>query len=213
MLLNKIKIPDLLETEYFDKFLKVAGFSNVRNFENLGNVLAAYKKKLKRSRNNLSFILNSGETYVEKVEIDSNNYYYIAWNIASVKKTIQKHDFPCSRLDLTKVFKAVEKNCINESRLSYSLHNDKPIIIASYPQLTNRQRFVVIDGNHRITARFRDGQKEINGILLSPTYHMPGMVGDFHRTIFKIHHNMYMIASFVGGNIEKDVLEKSLYII
>lgn len=211
MLANKMRFDNLFNIEYFDTFLKIYGLSTTNTYQELPYKLAAYQRKLKKLRLNSLFTFSSGETYVERIEIDCNNYYHAAWNIGAAKNITQKYKLPVKYLALGKIIKSVDQSCINKNRLDFSLTNNNPILIADYPPAANRPDYIIIDGNHRVTSKFRAGQKEIKGILMSPENHMQAMLGEFHRVLYKIHFNMYLIASYTGGKLIISDLEKQLY--
>lgn len=95
--------------------------------------------------------------------------------------------------------------------MSKALNNYAPIITASYPPLTTKNKFLIIDGNHRVISKHEAGQTEISGYLLSSDQHLPAMVRSIHRTLYKIHFNYYTIASYIGGIITEEELNESLY--
>lgn len=207
---NEIQLNDFFSSEFMEKALRIYGFSKKNDYPSLSQELKRYKSRLK-STPRLSGIFNFGETFIQRIKIDDNNFYVVAWNIGAAKKAIKKINPPLSNFSLNKIIHFVDQRCINESHLGVALNNNAPIIMASYPQMMTKDKVLIIDGNHRVTVKQKDGQKKIPGYILEPDQHLPVMVSEVHRKLYKIHFNYYKIASYIGGIINEKELNEGLY--
>lgn len=207
---NDIQLNEFFNCEFMDKTLKIYGLSRINDYPDLSQKLKGYKSKLKRLPP-VSGIFNFGETFTQKIKIDDNNFYAVAWSIPAAKDLIKKYQPPLDKFSLKKMIKFIDRECINESRLGFALNNNAPIIIASYPSMVTENKFLVIDGNHRVTSKYEDGQREIFGYILQPHQHLQAMVSENHRRLYKIHYNYYQIACYIGGLINEKKLNEALF--
>lgn len=207
---HDIHLNDFLQSAFMEKALKIYGFSPQNEYPHLSQELKRYRNQLK-STSRLTGLFNFGETFIQKISIDENNSYVVAWSIQTAKKTIKKVNPPLVNFSLNKIINLVDQRCINESHLDVAINNDAPIILASYPQLVAKDKVLIIDGNHRVTSKQKSGQKNIPGYVLEPHQHLPLMLGKIHRRLYKIHFNYYKIASYIGGLISEKELNETLY--
>jgi len=212
MFRNKIRLSSLFDSGFMDEALEIYGWSRENSFPNLPKVLLSYKHKVKKTFV-FTDIFNREEHYTEKVVIDDKNFYFITWNIPAVKRIIERDNPTLSIFSLKEIVDMVDRRCINKSHLSKALNNEAPIIAASYPPLMTQNKLLIIDGNHRVISKYEAGQTVIPGYLLSPDQHIQAMVRSVHRTLYKIHYNYFMIASYIGGIITEEELNESLYVL
>lgn len=210
MFYRDIRLGTLFDSSYIDKAMESAGLTRAREYPELSSLLARYKKKLKKSLA-YSFPFSYGETYSQCVRIDENNYYQMGWNISSAKKVVKRYKVSVSGLSLNDLVNAVDQQCINRSHLEVALQNNAPIIVALYPPLNTEPRLFIIDGNHRVIAKFEDGQEEISAYVLSPEQHMKALIGAGYKVLYKIHHNYCLIVRYMGGEITTDELVQLIY--
>ena len=207
-----IMLNDFFKSEFIDKALAIYGFSKTNDYPNFSEELERYSNILKKTKR-ASGLFNFGETFVQKINIDDINLYVVKWSISAVKKVIKKYSSPERKFTLNSIVHVVDQKHINKSHLDVSLNNKTPIILASYPPMAGKTKFLIIDGNHRVISKHNDGQQEILGYMLEPHEHMEAMVSDIHRTLFKIHFNYLKIASYIGGMISRQELDEILYIL
>ncbi|PKM47985.1 MAG: hypothetical protein CVV03_01080 [Firmicutes bacterium HGW-Firmicutes-8] len=212
MFRKKIQLSSLFDSRFMDEALEIYGWSRENSFTDLPKILLSYKHKVKRTFV-FTDIFNKEEHYTEKVVIGDKNFYFVTWNIPTAKQIIERDNPPLSIFSLKEIVDIVDRRCINESHLSKALNNDAPIIAASYPPLMTQNKFLIIDGNHRVISKYEAGQTVIPGYLLSPDQHIQAMVRSVHRTLYKIHYNYFMIASYIGGIITEEELNESLYVL
>lgn len=118
-----------------------------------------------------------GETFARKIKINDDNFYVVAWSISVAKKIIKKFNLALIKLSLNKIINVVDQRYINDSRLGFALNNNASIILASYPSLA-KNKFLIIDGNHRVLSKYQDGQKNIQGYMLEPQHHSQSSPGN-----------------------------------
>jgi len=199
---------DLFEPQYMDRFLEIYGLRRDKNLAGLEDILDHYKAKLVGVG---GFWRSSGQYYFERVMIDKENYYEIVWGIKPSKNSIRQNSLNARQLSLDSIYPIVDQSCINREHLDKARRNREPIIVALYPAKVVRPRLYVIDGNHRVVSKYEDGEPFITGYILGPELHLPAMLTESHRTLYKIHYNYFKIASFIGGIITKSEMEKYLY--
>ena len=56
---------------------------------------------------------------------------------------------------------------------------------------------IIVDGNHRVMAKFRAGQKTIPAYVFEPHHHLETMLYNVHRTFFKVHYNLLQIVKYM----------------
>lgn len=210
MFYRDIRVDTLFDSSYVDKAIESAGLTKAREYPELSSLLGRYQKKLKKSLA-YSFPFSYGETYSQCVRIDENNYYQMGWNIASAKKTVKRDRVPVSGVALKDLVNVVDQQYINRSHLEVALQNNAPIIVALYPPLNTEPRIFIIDGNHRVMAKFEAGQDEISAYVLSPEQHMKALIGEGYKVLYKIHHNYCLIVRYMGGEVTTEELAQSLY--
>lgn len=190
--------------------LKLYGLIPKNDYHELNQLLIIYKNKLKKTHKNRGS-LKFGETFTQKIYYNDKNFYVISWSIPMVKKVIAQCEPPLYKYALKEIIDIVDNAAINESHLGFALNNNAPIFIASYPPLMAKEKFLIIDGNHRVTSKYKNGQETIHGYWLEPEKHLQTMRSELDRILFKIHCNYFMIVSYIGGIISKNELEEALY--
>lgn len=209
---KKIHLNDFFNHDFMETSLQLYGFTPTGIYPGLQKILNYYKNELKKS-SGLSALLNFKETFIQKIYINDNNFYVIAWRIPVVKKIIKKYNLPLCKFKLDEIIDLVHPQYINKAHLGTALKNNAPIFMVSYPPVLTENKFLLIDGNHRVTSKHIAGQKEISGYILEPEQHLQAMVCKLDQTLFKIHYNYYMIASYIGGVIGvKELQEKCFHL-
>ncbi len=207
---GKIQLNDFFDSDFMDTALQLYGLTKKKSYPGLQQVLMNYKNRLKKSSRFPGFF-NFGETFTQMIKINDNNFYVVEWSIPVAKKAIKNYDLPLCKFSLDEMIHLVDQKYINKSYLSIALINNSPIFIASYPPAVTKNKFLIIDGNHRVISKHQNGQKEIIGHMFEPYQHLQAMVNDVYRTLYKIHFNYYRIASYVGGVISRKELDETLY--
>lgn len=210
MHIKRIHLNAFLKSDFMDRFLEIYGLSPKYDYPFLSRDLKQYKRRLS-SLPRLSGLLNFGEISYQDIHIDEDNFYQVAWSIPVAKRIIRKYDPPLLEFQLKEMAPLVDKKGINQRHLDVALRNSAPIILALYPLLVTVNKLLIIDGNHRVTAKEKDGQIKIPGYLLEPQHHMKAMIGEVDRTLYKIHSNYYHIACYMGGLINEQKLKEGLF--
>lgn len=206
----KYQFRDLFESQFMDRFLAIYGLRPVNNLVGLEDILIQYKAKLEGVG---GFWRSSGQYYCERVMIDKENYYEMIWGIKPANNSIRQNGLDARQLSLESIYPIVDQSCINRKHLDSARRNREPIIVALYPAKVDQPRLYVIDGNHRVVGKYEDGEPFITGYILAQEQHLPAMLTESHRTLYKIHYNYFKIASFIGGIITKAEMVKNLYLL
>jgi len=155
---------------------------------NLKNEIESYEKIILSSTNQLLWF-----DYIQRFEMQfytgiKRDYYTLIWGIKKKYEPTQK---------IVQVSNGDKQIFCDPKLLDFQKVNfyankkiDNPIIIAKCLPTMND---IVIDGNHRFHASIKRGYKYINAIILSPSTHINYMLTDRMKTIYKIHHNLFVL--------------------
>lgn len=207
---KKCQLNDIFNLEFMDIALERYGLKPKQDYPELQQILITYKNKLEKTPRHSSF-LKFGETFTRKIYYNDDNFYLVSWSIRKIKKEIANYEPPLYKFALNEIIHIVDQAGINNSHLGFALNNNAPIFMASYPPLVSKDKFLIIDGNHRVTSKYKNGQQTITAYWLEPEKHLRAMRNELDRILFKIHYNYYMIASYIGGVISKTEVKEALY--
>ena len=177
---------------------------------NLGDEFSRYKKCIKDTLTSNVLTIN-GEVFTQEFFIDEYNYYFINWCIPTAKKLILENHLKAEEIELKGIIDQVRRNEIEQSYLPIALKNEQPIIIAYYPPCPKPR--VVIDGNHRVLAKYDAGLEKIKAFDLSPHIHLLAMTSDLDRLLYKIHHNLTWLGESIVGRLSAEDLQRKLFAI
>jgi hypothetical protein len=194
----------------------------VRRFPRLGNILAGYKRKLNenclitsimdKARNHpgkidlstmLSLIpsyLLKDENFSQEITFPSDEYYYVTWNIEKAKEIIKRDNIYPQKFECVFISQDINFNTVDQTKFSYALRNQEPIIIVDYNVVHNSTGgLIVIDGNHRLVSRTLQGVKYIEGYTLNREQQFEALADEFDICIYKIHSNIHYIMDYMMG--------------
>lgn len=177
-------------------------FKIKRNYSKLDLEIKKYQELIEKRKNYFQIIDDGRQRYSLDIFLDNyrKNWYKIWWDINKAKKIISQNKLnKCQyQYEVGELIGQVDKDVFSET--DPNIVDREPIIIASYYP-SNMD--VVIDGNHRVTAAYKRGEKNINAYCMEPEYHMQAMVDDFFVDMYKIHHNLVVIINYMVGNTDK----------
>lgn len=137
-----------------------------------------------------------GQCYTRTFELPEKSSYDITWSIPKLKKVIDTYNLPLTTLSLSILVPLVDQTNIVISHLEKALKNDNPVIVVRYP--LSSPSICLVDGNHRVIAKYRAGHPTIQGYLLEPDHHLEAMAFNVHRTLFKFHYNINEIIKYMS---------------
>jgi len=195
----------------FFEYLKQIYLKFPRPYSKLPKLLSEYRKQLwmdaeqiKDEVEPLLTMKNQGQCYSRIFDIPQTHYEMV-WSIPSAEVVVQKYNLPRKTFMLNKLMPLVDQSNITYRHLKNVVHSEEPILVIHYPvAVPNR---CIIDGNHRVIAKYQDGQRTIQGYLLEPEHHLEAMMLNAHRTIFKIHYNINEIVKYMTGVKEMSELK------
>jgi hypothetical protein len=133
--------------------------------------------------------------------------YEISWSVSKAKDIIKKYNIKEREFKVDKLISLVDKSNIVESHLDNVVNSEEPIIIAFCPIF--QPDLVIIDGNHRVTAKFNSGNDKINAYFLKPNEHMQAMMFNYDRNLYKVHNNINEIIRYMS--LQKDFDRLHIY--
>lgn len=154
-------IGSLLDSFIDESVFKSNEIQVVKQYPNLVDIVANYKNELVSADNSQQYLLNSHHTFEKTMNFTHcNSEYTITWDINRAKFFIN-HMIQIKRLNagvrsVEEVYPYIQKNEINESYLPFALENNEPIILVWFSPTSEG---LIIDGNHRVTARYRQDPK------------------------------------------------------
>jgi len=199
----ELSIGSRIVFDHLFEILKYINDNSIVQYPKLSELIAYYRKVIIAaaidSQNGggvLEELPPEGESYTQTVLLEEGNYE-ILWSIPTASELIQKGQIELSTFTLCDL--CISEDQINQPHLEKALSNNKPIIVVEYPMLPAKK--VVIDGNHRVAALRKYGERTTCGYLLKPCDHVKAMPLLLSRVMFKVHYNIQQIHSFLAGRI------------
>lgn len=147
------------------------------------------------------------------VEIKNNKLYHNEFNLKRIKlnqsnnEDILKMQFDSEMLKVILDEKNIDKKYANGC-----LNNNEDIIIGDFYGITSESiPFVILDGNHRCYAKIRDGNKLINGVLVSRNVWINCLLSESDKMFIKIFFNIGLILGYRTGKCDFEYVSKNLY--
>lgn len=182
-----------------------------RKYPNLSQELNNYRKQLwsdienvKEEAKEIKDAMKPKEQIYSQVFHAYESSYKIEWSIHKAKEIIKKHDIKRQELSLETLIPAVDQSNIIESYLPQVANSKEPVIIAHYP-LTDLSN-CIIDGNHRIIAKYQAGETAISAYILEPKHHLQAMLFNLYRNFYKVHNNISEFFKYMFCQKELDEL-------
>ncbi len=204
---NHIKKHNFDYENFYNDLLQNILFKN--NHSYLSNWFEIISKA--EMNNDLKELECLNTTFEYELPVANQNFYF-HFNVERISKEIMKHPFKYPP------FK-IKTSCFSDNAIVSYTHIDynnkhikskKPIIII--PMLQDNAEYLVIDGNHRVSAKLDNNIKKIRCIVYTPSH-----IYDFH---FKIDFVMWMFINEINNfsdliheyNVEMNDLLKQSYI-
>ena len=196
------RIDDFLKADKLYSVIIEQGLQIKMKITNLQDTLDHWRNKIETANKDTSLLTQKGQTFELLMTMDQNNFYYLQWEIDKLDFLIKKYRLEPEALLFKDIQSTFADREINESHLPFALINNDPIIVAFCNQV--RPPFAVVDGNHRVAARYRAGIHEIQAYILPPSLHLQGMTTDTYKILFAIHYNITFICDVISGHITMD---------
>lgn len=177
----------------------------VQQFPDLEHLIEHYKTHISRLAAAYDPVFNlQSQISDTTIHLPYNNRYSLQWNVAKAYQFAHQMQIPCRRLPLQQLIFSMQNERIDLSHLPYALNNPEPIILARFLPSC---RLLVIDGRHRLTAKFAHGEDTIPAYILPDYLHIEAMAADLHRALYKVHYNFDLLCSYACG---ESTLENTL---
>ncbi|GAA3650278.1 hypothetical protein [Asaccharospora irregularis] len=147
-----------------------------------------------------------GQCYTRTINLQQCSYE-ISWSVSKAKDIIKKYNIKEREFKVDKLISLVDRSNIVESHLDTVVNSEEPIIIAFCPIF--QPDLVIIDGNHRVSAKFNSGKDKINAYFLKPNEHMQAMMYNYDRNLYKVHNNINEIIRYMS--LQKDFDRLHMY--
>jgi len=138
---------------------------------------------------------NHGQVYSQYIEFPNGDYYWISWEIEKLKQVIKEKKIRDRIIKAKEVGTNFRNRQVFEKILKKKLKDYKPIIIIKYPpfKISTGSDWLLVDGNHRIAARYyygKKGESDIKAFIVNEGDQIKGMLSKLDQTLYKIHFNM-----------------------
>jgi hypothetical protein len=210
---SKYKLANFFTVESFKKTVERWGFPIQQSYPELEQILKNYQFKYKhaiRAPIPLAFG-QRGQVYSAQVALNEQHSYQVIWSVVAANRVIEKVNLPIVTVTLAEIVARVDQEGIRVNYLPKALKNDRPIILANYPQLREEPKLFIIDGNHRVIGRFKESIAKIPAYVLTPEQHLKAMTRERYRVLYKIHFNCLMIVRCMGGQVSYQEASSNLY--
>ncbi len=205
---NLYQLDQFLTKEYFYYFLRKSGFHKRFKIGNANQLFAKYRNLLMEAED-YPIIRGPEQNFNRDVQLGNGQFYTMSWDVNRAEEMIKEIKMKPKMIDISIIKPSVLQADYNEEHLDYALENQDPIIIGYYPQL--KEKYVIIDGVHRVTARYKNNIKKIPAYDLQPSQHLQVMNGRIYQVLFKIHYNYLLLVRLSAGVLPKEIVLKKMY--
>lgn len=193
-----------LSIDPFLNFLKDNYQKCARPYSNLPNIIEEYRSSIWEAAEHIEdehedLMKNMSpkdQCYTRTFMVDEKCSYDITWMVPRLEKAIKTYNLQPTTLPLKTLAPIVDQSNIVPNHLNKAIKNSEPILVVKYP-LSN-PALCIVDGNHRVIAKYKAGQTTIQAYLFEPQHHLEAMMYNVHRTLFKVHYNIYEISKYMS---------------
>jgi hypothetical protein len=207
MFFDQYKLDHYLSLEGVDERLTDIRIKN--HFPGLRETLSSYKELLKEYEFS-PVIATHGQIYEGEIVFPRGDFYKISWDVGFSQGIIKEFNLRPQMLSIDYLKDAIDPETIEIKHLKKSMKNKEPIIVAGYPLLSGDVKHYILDGNHRVYARYKAAHQGIAGYILSPEHHFYAMASDIHRVLYLVHQAVDSILEFMVGKISRNELDRYL---
>ncbi len=174
----------------------------IRPFPDLPSMAARYRQLTTTMTKNFKLLYCGQQLYVQDIYMDESDThkYQLIWDINKAQRLIQQHQLPIDTIAIQHILPSIDHSKLTPAHLSVQKAKDNtPIIIV---ELTLTNQFVLIDGNHRVFSRFQHRiNADIPCYLLTYDMMLQALADPKFVQLYQMHHNLYVIANYMFGNI------------
>lgn len=205
--------------DFFKSFLDRSVFQGreiVNQFDGLDDLVRYYKRKIDTADNNMAFMMLGHELFEKRIDFTHcKGGYNLIWDINRAQATINY----VFQQGLGKIFEPAAEELFpytketdtQKSRLEYAFKNDMPVIVVDFTPTGGR---IVIDGNHRVVARYRkDPKMKVKTIGVVGFFQLNFMPNDLFRKLYAVHQNLHSISNYMLGNISREDLHTDAWLL
>jgi hypothetical protein len=190
-LLNNLEDADPIEVHlksYVDEYLAQFPAERSTIQEALSEMLEAYYEDMERFKRVGYYF--KGQRYQQQIFANATSWYDLVWDVGVLNEMIDQEQVRPQTFSVSTLYQShIPSKTIEEKHLPYALENDEPIILVEFPMIP--QQCLVVDGNRRISSRYRKGRKEILGYLLHQDQHLHAMPMAFHQRLYHFHRRLF----------------------
>lgn len=159
------------------------------------------------------FVAEPNVQYFEYTCYVGTGNFNLVWDVSKVETVVKCDKVICQKAIVKELYEIIDKSGFEYEGRSHST-NEPPTIVYYKPF----NKYVVIDGNHRIYDAYQNGKKELDVWVLNEEQMIKTLVNEDYMMLYKIHWNLQYIFNYLAGNIEKIVYrnqdsENGLYIL
>lgn len=204
---------------FFKTFLDRSAFQNreiVNKYDEFDDLVSYYKDKIDTVNNNTAYLNLGHELFTKRIDFTHcEGGYNLIWDINRAKATINylfsQGSGQIYELTAEELYPYTKRTDIEKSRLEYAYNNDLPVIVVDFTPTGNR---IVIDGNHRIIARYERNKKmKVKAIGVVGFFQLNFMPNDLFRKLYVVHQNLHSILNYMIGNITKEELYTDTWLV
>lgn len=176
------------------------GMKPKNTYNDFPNLFRQYREKLAEVKRRPIYTTGEGQIYGRVIELNLGGYYTSAWDICKANELINHLNLPLQTAPIKDIMQFVDAASLTPSYFPTALKNHNPAILVYFSPL---HTYYVIDGNHRIAARFNKNPYQSFPFFVIPhPIHMSVMFSDSDRALYAIHQNLTTILNYMLGNWE-----------
>lgn len=125
--------------------------------------------------------------------LPKGDYYELIFSVPMLELEVNKN-----KLKPVNIY--IEKLSFNKIELTDETIKEQPIIVGYFDTIGE---LVVLDGNTRTTSKDENNEEFIEGYYLSEEMFNNCYISEIYKTLYYIDRNIYLILSYISGNITK----------
>ena len=201
------KLNKLLTKDYLYHSVRDLGFKETLNLRNVNQLLNKYRKILFEAEQ--LPITRGIQNFETDFQFEDEQFYKMSWNVEFAEEVIKKNKIKAKVIEIKHLESSLIRSSYNEDHLDYALQNQNPIIVGHYPM--SEEKYIIIDGNHRVMARNKKNIRKVKAYVLKPNEHLQAMNGEIYRALYKVHYNYWLLIKLVAGELSKEDFYKRMY--
>ena len=187
--------------------MRELGFEITLKLRNVNQLFNKYRKILFEAEQ--LPVTRGIQNFDTDFKFGEDQFYNMSWNVELAEEVIKKNKIKAKVIEIKHLQSTLLRSTFNENHFDYALNNQNPIIVGHYPQ--SEEKYIIIDGNHRVMARNKKNINKVKAYVLKPNEHLQAMNGDIYRALYKVHFNYWLLIKLVAGELSKEDFYKKMY--